>query len=112
MVACNDYILIESCLFRLLQLNLSKHPSYAQILELFHEVHLVLDALPMHPMGYSHIFLHMHQSHVSVTCQWGLATRVSHLMLARTAQTSRRGRLTCSAAHCQLAGSLRPQARS
>ena len=38
MVACNDYILLESCIYRMLQLNLGDHPSYAKLLELFHEV--------------------------------------------------------------------------
>ena len=38
MVACNDYILLESCIYRMLQLNLADHPSYAKLLELFHEV--------------------------------------------------------------------------
>ena len=38
MVACNDYILLESCIYRMLQLNLAEHPSYAKLLELFHEV--------------------------------------------------------------------------
>ena len=45
LVACNDYILIESCLFRLLRLNLGGHPRYAQLLELFHEVPALQHAL-------------------------------------------------------------------
>ena len=38
LVACNDYIILESCIYRILQQHLRQHPSYAEILELFHEV--------------------------------------------------------------------------
>ena len=38
MVACNDYILLESCIYRILQRHFSLLPYYAQLLELFHEV--------------------------------------------------------------------------
>ena len=38
MVACNDYILLESCIYRILQRHFSSLPYYAQLLELFHEV--------------------------------------------------------------------------
>ncbi|KAK9844175.1 hypothetical protein WJX81_007024 [Elliptochloris bilobata] len=37
MVACNDYILLESCIYRILQRHFSAAPYYAQLLELFHE---------------------------------------------------------------------------
>ncbi|KAK9808336.1 hypothetical protein WJX73_003383 [Symbiochloris irregularis] len=37
LVACNDYIILESCIYRILQHHFSSHPSYAKILELFHE---------------------------------------------------------------------------
>ena len=38
MVACNDYILLESCIYRILQRHFAAAPYYAQLLELFHEV--------------------------------------------------------------------------
>ena len=38
LVACNDYIILESCIYRILQRYFRTHPSYAQILDLFHEV--------------------------------------------------------------------------
>ena len=38
LVACNDYIILESCIYRILQQHFRSHPSYAQILDLFHEV--------------------------------------------------------------------------
>lgn len=37
LVACNDYIILESCIYRILQQHFRSHPSYAQILDLFHE---------------------------------------------------------------------------
>ena len=38
LVACNDYIILESCIYRILQRHFRTHPSYAHILDLFHEV--------------------------------------------------------------------------
>jgi hypothetical protein len=38
MVACNDYILLESCIYRILQRHFAAAPYYAKLLELFHEV--------------------------------------------------------------------------
>lgn len=38
LVACNDYILLECCIFRILKNHFSKHASYLQLIELFHEV--------------------------------------------------------------------------
>lgn len=38
LVACNDYIILESCIYRIMKQHLAKHPSYTQFLELFHEV--------------------------------------------------------------------------
>ena len=38
LVACNDYIILESCIYRILKQHLHAHPSYTQLLELFHEV--------------------------------------------------------------------------
>ena len=37
-MACNDYIQLDTCLYRLLQINLRQHRNYLQLLELFHEV--------------------------------------------------------------------------
>ena len=48
MVACNDYILVESCIYRILQRHFSAAPYYAQLLELFHEVRLVSPCRRMH----------------------------------------------------------------
>lgn len=38
MVACNDYILLECCIYRVLRSQFKGHPAYAQLLDLFHEV--------------------------------------------------------------------------
>lgn len=38
MVACNDYILLECCIYRVLRNHFKATPAYAQLLELFHEV--------------------------------------------------------------------------
>jgi farnesyl diphosphate synthase len=40
MIACNDYILLECCIYRILRKHCSTHPAYAQLLDLFHEVRL------------------------------------------------------------------------
>lgn len=37
-MACNDYILLESCLYRILQINFGQSSYYTQLLDLFHEV--------------------------------------------------------------------------
>eukprot|EP01023_Acetabularia_acetabulum_P035297 TRINITY_DN3328_c0_g1_i1.p1 TRINITY_DN3328_c0_g1~~TRINITY_DN3328_c0_g1_i1.p1 ORF type:complete len:295 (-),score=22.30 TRINITY_DN3328_c0_g1_i1:219-1103(-) len=37
LVACNDYILIESCIYRILYINFSHQANYTQLLDLFHE---------------------------------------------------------------------------
>ena len=47
MVACNDYILLESCIYRILQRHFAAAPYYAQLLELFNEVHSALAAACM-----------------------------------------------------------------
>lgn len=38
MIACNDYILLECVLYRILKLHFAGHPAYTQLLDLFHEV--------------------------------------------------------------------------
>ena len=38
MIACNDYILLECVLYRILRLRFGGHTSYAALLDLFHEV--------------------------------------------------------------------------
>lgn len=38
MIACNDYILLECFIYRLLKFHMASHPLYAQVLDLFHEV--------------------------------------------------------------------------
>jgi len=38
LIACNDYILIECCIYRIIKHNFSGHPAYVQIMDLFHEV--------------------------------------------------------------------------
>ncbi|GFR40856.1 hypothetical protein Agub_g1506, partial [Astrephomene gubernaculifera] len=38
MIACNDYILLECCIFRILRKHFRGQPAYAQLLDLFHEV--------------------------------------------------------------------------
>jgi hypothetical protein len=45
MVAINDGILLEACIFRILQRHFREQPSYVQLMELFHEVG---PALPPH----------------------------------------------------------------
>lgn len=42
MIACNDYILLECCMFRILKQHFASSPSYVKLLDLFHEVR------PMH----------------------------------------------------------------
>ena len=37
-MACNDYILLETCLYRILQRHFRQTSHYTQILDLFHEV--------------------------------------------------------------------------
>ena len=37
-MACNDYILLETCLYRILQKNFGQNRQYTQLLDLFHEV--------------------------------------------------------------------------
>jgi hypothetical protein len=38
MIACNDYILLECALYRVLRMHFAGHAAYAQLLDLFHEV--------------------------------------------------------------------------
>jgi hypothetical protein len=38
MIACNDYILLECALYRVLRLHFADHASYTALLDLFHEV--------------------------------------------------------------------------
>lgn len=38
MVACNDYILLDCCIYRILKTHFTGHPAYTQIVDLFHEV--------------------------------------------------------------------------
>jgi len=37
-MACNDYIILDSCIYRILQRHFSKCSYYTQLMELFHEV--------------------------------------------------------------------------
>lgn len=52
-MACNDYILLDTCLYRILRRYFSKSSHYTQLLDLFHEVppHPTLPLLPssLHP---------------------------------------------------------------
>jgi len=38
MIACNDYILLECVLFRILKLHFAGQAAYAPLMDLFHEV--------------------------------------------------------------------------
>ena len=38
LVACNDYIILESCIYRILKKHFGSQPYYAQLLDFFHEV--------------------------------------------------------------------------
>jgi len=38
LIACNDYILIECCIYRIIKHNFSDHPAYVQLMDMFHEV--------------------------------------------------------------------------
>jgi farnesyl diphosphate synthase len=38
LVAINDGIILESCIYRVLKMHFGSHPAYAQLLELFHDV--------------------------------------------------------------------------
>lgn len=38
LVAINDGIILESCIYRILKLHFGKHPAYVELLDLFHEV--------------------------------------------------------------------------
>jgi hypothetical protein len=37
LVACNDYIILESCIYRILKSHFGGQPYYAQLLDFFHE---------------------------------------------------------------------------
>ncbi len=37
-MACNDYIILDSCIYRILQKHFSQTTYYTQIMDLFHEV--------------------------------------------------------------------------
>ena len=43
LVACNDYIILESCIYRILQKHFGAQPYYAQLLDFFHEVNGPVD---------------------------------------------------------------------
>eukprot|EP00201_Polytomella_parva_P008941 CAMPEP_0175056390 /NCGR_PEP_ID=MMETSP0052_2-20121109/10642_1 /TAXON_ID=51329 ORGANISM="Polytomella parva, Strain SAG 63-3" /NCGR_SAMPLE_ID=MMETSP0052_2 /ASSEMBLY_ACC=CAM_ASM_000194 /LENGTH=354 /DNA_ID=CAMNT_0016321407 /DNA_START=2121 /DNA_END=3185 /DNA_ORIENTATION=- len=38
MVACNDYLLLERCIYSILRRHFKTHPAYADLVDLFHEV--------------------------------------------------------------------------
>lgn len=38
MIACNDYILLECCIYSILKRHFRGHAAYAQLMDLFHEV--------------------------------------------------------------------------
>ena len=38
MIACNDYILLECCIYRIVKKHFSSHEAYAAVNDLFHEV--------------------------------------------------------------------------
>jgi len=38
MVACNDYILLECCIYSIIKRHFAGHPAYVKIMELFHDV--------------------------------------------------------------------------
>ena len=38
MVACNDYIILESCIYRVLKKHFARRSFYPQLLDIFHEV--------------------------------------------------------------------------
>jgi farnesyl diphosphate synthase len=38
-VACNDYIILESCIYRILKKHFGQKAYYAQLLDFFHEVY-------------------------------------------------------------------------
>ncbi|EFJ41223.1 hypothetical protein VOLCADRAFT_98778 [Volvox carteri f. nagariensis] len=38
MIACNDYILLDCCIYRILKKHFRSHSAYAQLVDLFHEV--------------------------------------------------------------------------
>ncbi len=38
MIACNDYILLECCIYRVLKKHFRSHAAYGQLMDLFHEV--------------------------------------------------------------------------
>ena len=40
MVACNDYILLECCIYSIVKRHFAGHPNYTKVLELFHDVRL------------------------------------------------------------------------
>jgi hypothetical protein len=38
MIACNDYILLECAIYRILKIHFGGHAAYTQLLDLFHDV--------------------------------------------------------------------------
>ncbi len=38
MIACNDYILLEACIYSILRKHFRSHAAYGNLMELFHEV--------------------------------------------------------------------------
>eukprot|EP00195_Chlamydomonas_chlamydogama_P012902 CAMPEP_0202897368 /NCGR_PEP_ID=MMETSP1392-20130828/6140_1 /ASSEMBLY_ACC=CAM_ASM_000868 /TAXON_ID=225041 /ORGANISM="Chlamydomonas chlamydogama, Strain SAG 11-48b" /LENGTH=359 /DNA_ID=CAMNT_0049582977 /DNA_START=181 /DNA_END=1260 /DNA_ORIENTATION=+ len=38
LIACNDFILLECCIYRIIKKHFADHPAYVQIMDLFHEV--------------------------------------------------------------------------
>jgi hypothetical protein len=48
MIACNDYILLECAIYRILKIHFGGHAAYTQLLDLFHDVRR-LGLLPAAP---------------------------------------------------------------
>jgi farnesyl diphosphate synthase len=49
LVACNDYIILESCIYRILKKHFGQKPYYGLLLDVFHEV---APLLPLPPSFY------------------------------------------------------------
>lgn len=55
LVACNDYIILESCIYRILKSHFGGQPYYAQLLDFFHEARApFLAPAPLGPPGTPH----------------------------------------------------------
>ena len=57
LIAANDSIVLESCIYRILQKHFRTSPAYPQLLELFHEVHFLTVSLALSCLG--HLGLHL-----------------------------------------------------